>query len=177
MTQVSHTGLGASCLVRKVYFWGSGFVPSRSLCSHVPSILPAPGSASPPFPVQRGYLARALRAGWRESRLEASRPFVHKLQRLKTEDSPSSGPRLTPSSNGGGIPETGERKTKLHRRNFVLMTPFIMRFLIRKSSPMRRFCQLIGFPISMRTFFAGRIRGSCCSPSPALPPVSSFVGK
>lgn len=91
--------------------------------------------------------------------MEASQPFIHRLQRLKTEGSPNSSPRLTLSLHGRGITETRERKTDLPRRNFILVTPLIISFLIRKSSWMRRFCQLTGFSISMRTILAQRIRG------------------
>lgn len=90
--------------------------------------------------------------------MEASQPFIHRLQRLKTEGFPNSSPRLTPSLHGRAITETGERKMKLPRRNFILMTPFIISFLIRKSSRMRHFCQLIGFSTSTRTIPAQRIR-------------------
>ena len=47
----------------------------------------------------------------------------------------------------------------LPRRNFILMTLFIISFLTRKSSRMRYFCQLIGFSTSTRTILAQRIRG------------------
>lgn len=35
--QVSSPGPADSCPVRKAYFWGSGFLPGRPLCSHTPS--------------------------------------------------------------------------------------------------------------------------------------------
>lgn len=90
--------------------------------------------------------------------VQQGRIFVHTTQKGNRGDSPNSSHRLARSLNGRGITETGGRKTNLQRRNFTLMTPFIIRFLIRKSSLVRRFCQLIGLSISMRTVLARRIR-------------------
>lgn len=69
--------------------------------------------------------------------MEHSRIFICMMQKLKPGDSPNSSHRLTHSLNGRGITEAGERKTNLQRRNFPLMTPLIIHFLIRKSSLMR----------------------------------------
>lgn len=65
------------------------------------------------------------------------RIFISMMQKLKPGDSPNTSHRLTHSLNGRGITEVGERKTNLQRRNFPLMMPLIIRFLIRKSSLMR----------------------------------------
>ena len=119
---------------------------------------------APLFPrsllIQYGHLTGcwAAEGGLSLQAVEASQPFIHRLQRLKTEGFPNSSPRFTPSLHGRAITETGERKMKLPRRNFILMTPFIISFLIRKSSRMRHFCQLIGFSTSTRTIPAQRIR-------------------
>lgn len=80
--------------------------------------------------------------------------FIPMIQKLKSRDSPHNSLRCALSLNRRGITETGERKTNLQRRNFTSMTPLIIRFLIRKSSLMRHFRQLIGLSISMRTILA-----------------------
>lgn len=50
--------------------------------------------------------------------VKASRPFVHWIQRLKAGGSLVSKSRLTPSSNGTGITETGGKGNKPSKEKF-----------------------------------------------------------
>lgn len=138
----------------------SCFLPSRPLCSlpgpcwqrvHIsPPASPSMATWPACGKAEGGMNLQAVEGGW---------IFIAMIQKLKSRDSPHSSRRRELSLNRRGITETRERKTNLQRRNFTSMTPLIIHFLIRKSSLMRHFRQLIGLSISMRTILAQRIRG------------------
>lgn len=130
----------AHFLVRKVSFWCRAFSSAGPFVPWLPAPCQQHVPILPPSSPTVGLLASAptSEGGVNLPATERSRIFTCMMQKLKPGDSPNSSHRLTHPLNGRGITETGERKTNLQRRNFALMTPLIIRFLIRKSSLMRR---------------------------------------
>lgn len=137
----------------------SRFLLSRPLCTPLPSALPAAHPPNPSFLIPVSPEPPGC----------GGQPFLLRVQKLRAGDSPNSSHRLACLLNRRGISETGQRKTNLQRRNFTLMTSLITHFLIRKSSLMRRFCQLTELSISTRTILAPRIKGVIAHPAQTFP--------